>query len=190
MRRLILVVHISLDGFVAGPNGELDGFPAGDENLAFVNTLAKDADAALFGRTSYELLNSYWPTARNNPEATAAEIAYSNWYNDAQKIVVSKTLPNVNRDYTIILRENIANEITKIKEQPGKNILIFGSPTVSHELRQHDLIDRYWVFVNPVLFGEGIPLFRAPTNKAKLELLSTKQFSNGEIALNYVVERE
>lgn len=90
MRKLILVVHISLDGFVAGPKGELDGFSAEGENLEFVVKLTEDADTALFGRTSYQLLNRYWPTARNHPNATKGEIAYSNWYNNAKRLSFQK----------------------------------------------------------------------------------------------------
>ena len=86
-----------------------------------------------------------------------------------------------------IISNDIFNEITRIKEQEGKNILIFGSPSVSQLLMQHNLIDDYWIFVNPIIFGEGIPLFTTFNNKIKLKLLETTKFSNGEIALNYSV---
>jgi dihydrofolate reductase len=188
MRKLVLLAHISLDGFVAGPKGELDGFPKGEENLQFVCDLAKDADAALFGRVSYELLNTYWPTAKDHPGATKPEIAYSNWYNNAQKIIVSRTLASDNLKNTIIVSDNVSNEIKNIKEQDGKNILIFGSPSVSQLLIQDGLIDSYWIFVNPVIFGKGIPLFAALAGRINLKLAATKKFSNGEIGLNYIVE--
>jgi dihydrofolate reductase len=129
-RKIILVAHISLDGFVAAPNGELDWFDKGEENLEFVCKLTEGADTALFGRISYELLNSYWPTARDHPNATKGEIAYSNWYNNAKKIVISKTMTEGGLNNTTFISGNISNEITKIKEQKGKNILIFGSPSV------------------------------------------------------------
>jgi len=190
MRKLILVVHTSLDGFVAGRKGELDGFDAAEENLEFVCKLTEEADTALFGRISYELLNGYWPTAKDRPNVTKGEIAYSNWYNNAKKIVISRTMKEESLNNTTIISENISNEIIKIKEQGGKNILIFGSPAVSQSLMQLDLIDSYWIFVNPVIFGEGIPLFAGLTNKLKLKLLTTKQFSNGEFALNYIVDRQ
>jgi dihydrofolate reductase len=185
MRKLILVAHISLDGFVAGPKGELDGFDSGEENLQFVCRLTDDADAALFGRTSYELLNSHWPTAKDHPSATKGEIAYSNWYNSARKIIISKTIAQHSLSNTSIISGDISNEITRIKEQDGKNILIFGSPTVSQLLIQLDLIDGYWIFFNPIIFAKGIPLFAELTNKVKLELRAVKQFSNGEVAINY-----
>lgn len=133
------MVHVSLDGFVAGKNGELDGFPIGDENLAFVNTLTRDADAAVFGRISYELLNAHWPTAGDNPAATEAEKEYSNWYNKAEKIVVSRTLQD-NLSHTKIISENLAGEISKLKEKPGKNMLMFGSPSLAAEWIQEGLV--------------------------------------------------
>ena len=188
MRNLVLVAHLSLDGFAAGPKGELDGFPSAEENLEFVCSLTEGADAALFGRKSYELLNSYWPGAKAIPDVTKGEIAYSNWYNGAQKIVISKTMAKADLDRTTIISDNISNEISKIKKQAGKNILIFGSPAASESLMQSDLIDEYWIFINPVLFGSGIPLFKGSTNKRKFKLLETKQFSNGEIALHYTIE--
>jgi dihydrofolate reductase len=185
MRKLILVVHISLDGFVAGPRGELDGFEAAEENLEFVCKLTEDADAALFGRNSYQLLQKYWPTAREHPGATHGEVAYSNWYNQAKKIIISRTMSGKHLPNTTIISDNIAAEIIKIKNQPGKNILIFGSPTASQSLMQLKLIDSYWIFINPSLFGEGIPLFPSTSNLTKLKLISTQKFNNGEIAFNY-----
>ncbi len=190
MRRLILVAHISLDGFVAGPKGEIDGFDAGEENLQFVCGLTEDADAAMFGRITYEWLDGGWPTAGSKPNATKGEIAYSHWYNKAQKIVFSRTLGRENRKNTIIVRGDIVNEVTKIKNQSGKNILIFGSPNVTQELMRLDLIDACWIFVNPVFFGKGIPLFTELKNKRKLQPLSTHIFHNGEVAINYAVGKE
>ncbi len=189
MRKLILIVHTSLDGYVAGPNGELDGFDASEENLQFVCILTKDADAALFGRTSYQLLDSYWPNAKDRTNSTIGEIAYSNWYNKAQKIVISKTMLGRDMNNSMIISENIPTEVSKIKEAAGKNILIFGSPSVSQLLMESGLIDSYWIFINPAIFGKGIPLFKDMQNKINLKLVTTKQFSNGEFALNYIVDK-
>ncbi|MEP6950264.1 MAG: dihydrofolate reductase family protein [Ginsengibacter sp.] len=189
MRKLILIVHTSLDGFVAGPKGELNGFDAGEENLEFVCRLTEEADAALFGRVSYQLLDEYWPTAKDLPNATRNQIAYSNWYNAAAKIIISRTMAGSALNNTTIIGENISNEIIKIKQQAGKNILIFGSPATSQSLIQPGLVNSYWIFINPIIFGQGIPLFAGSNDKIKLKLLTTKQFSNGEIALNYAVDR-
>ncbi|MFC0774681.1 dihydrofolate reductase family protein [Terrimonas alba] len=189
MRKLILVVHTSLDGFVAGLKGEFDDFPGGEENLDFVCQLTEEADAALFGRNSYQLLNSYWPAAKDTPNASGGTVAYSTWYNKAHKIVVSKTLTDEGMPNTSVIRENIQDEINAIKSRDGKNILLFGSPVLTKTLMQLDLIDSYWIFVNPVIFGKGIPLFTEPTNKTKLTLTTTRQFFNGEIGLYYIVNR-
>ncbi len=190
MRKLILVAHISLDGFVAGLKGEIEGFDAAEENLQFVCGLTEDADAALFGRITYQWLEGAWPTAGRKPNATKGEIAYSNWYNKAQKIVFSRTLGRESLKNTIIVRGDIWNEVTKIKSQSGKNILIFGSPTVSQELMRLHLIDSCWIFVNPVFFGKGIPLFTELKEKRKLKPLTTHIFHNGEIAVNYTIDNE
>ena len=185
MRKIVLNTHISLDGFVAGPNGELDGFDQGEENLQFVCKLTETSDAALFGRISYELLNNYWPTARNLSNASDGQIAYSTWYNKATKIVVSKTMASENIPGTIVIAENVVDEIAKVKAGPGKDILIFGSPSISQLLMQHDLIDSYWIFINPTIFGKSIPLFKDSENRIKLQLVATQKFPNGEIAMNY-----
>jgi dihydrofolate reductase len=190
MRKLVSVVHTSLDGFVAGLNGELDGFDAGEENLEFVCRLTEGADAALFGRVSYELLNSYWPTAKDRPGATGAEIRYSNWYNKAYKIVMSHTMKNVGIADTTVIGENLRAELLTIREQPGKDILLFGSPAASQSLMRLDLIDSYWIFINPVIFGSGIPFFADVNQQMKLILTESKVFPNGEIALHYVVKRD
>ncbi len=190
MRNIVLFAHISLDGFVAGSKGELDGFPVGDENLKFVCDLTEQADAALFGRLSYQLLDSYWPTAKDRVNASKNEIAYSNWYNSATKIVISKTITQEKLNNTVVIGGNFPHEITKLKELPGKDILIFGSPSVSKVLMQLGLIDSYWIFVNPVIFSEGIPLFGGLSKKIKLKLEATKQFPNGEIALNYLPDNQ
>ena len=190
MRKLVLLAHTSLDGFVAGAEGELDDFDPGEENLQFVCSLTEEADSALFGRRSYELLNYYWPQAKDRPNASQGTIAYSTWYSSAKKIVISRMMTPGNLNNTTVISNDIPNEIRKIKNQPGKDILIFGSPAVSQLLMQHDVIDSYWIFVNPIIFGRGIPLFKEMSNKIKLTLVATKPFSNGEFGLCYSADRK
>jgi dihydrofolate reductase len=189
MRKLILIVHTSMDGFAAGVNGEFDGFNASPENLAFVNELTDEADAALVGRVSYQMLETYWPTARDNEKASKNDIKYSNWYNDAEKIVLSRTLRKGNSSNTTILSENIADELLAIKNRKGKNILMFGSPTAFETLNNLDLIDEYWVINYPTLFGKGISFFTRAETPKQFEVLATRQLTNGEIAVHYKVKR-
>ena len=180
MRKIILLIHFSLDGFVAGPGGDLSWFTPSDENLAFVNGLTVNADAALFGRNCYELLDDYWPSRRDVDGATAAEVAYSNWYNAAEKIVVSTTLHD--RPGITLIRE--PSELQNMKQQPGKDILIFGSPSLSQSLLENGFIDEVWAFIHPHFFGQGLQLFSLP-KKTDLTLLQTDILSTGEIALHY-----
>jgi dihydrofolate reductase len=187
MKKIILVVHTSLDGFVAGPNGELDLFEPGEENLQFVSKLTESADTAMFGRVSYELLDRHWPNVKDNPHASKGEVAYSRWYNGARKVVISRTMAKQNIANTTVISDNLAGEITKLRNQPGKDILIFGSPRASQELMRLGLIDSYWIFINPAIFGTGIPLFKPFKNRTKLKLITTTQFSNGELAIQYEV---
>jgi dihydrofolate reductase len=187
MRQLILVAQTSLDGFVAGLKGEFDNFIGGEENLEFVCSLVDNADAALLGRISYELLNSDWPDAANKPDATKSMIKYSNWYNAATKIVVSKTLKQNAEKNTIVINDNLLPEILKIKQQEGKDILVFGSPSVVHSLLESDLLDAIWLLVHPVIFGSGIPLFKKAQKVVKLVLITSKKLSNGTLCNKYVV---
>jgi dihydrofolate reductase len=189
MRELTLIVQTSLDGFVAGPDGEFDNFIGGEENLEFVCSITDDADAALFGRVSYQLLDSGWPTAASKPGATKNEIIYSGWYNAVPKFVLSKTLTVKNSENTFVISKNIETEINYIKQQPGKNILMFGSPTAVQSLFDLNLIDNFWIIVHPVIFGQGIPFFRSRKNVIKLGLLASKQLSNGTLCHKYSVSK-
>jgi dihydrofolate reductase len=189
MRNLNLIAQTSLDGFVASANGEFDNFIGGEENLEFVCNITDSADAAMFGRISYELLESSWPTAASKPGATKNEIKYSNWYNSAVKIVLSKTLSDGSLKNVTIIGDHLLTRINEIKEQEGKDILIFGSPTIVHELLNLDIIDNIWLIVHPVIFGSGIPLFRKSLQVTKFALLISQQLSNGTLCNKYALQQ-
>jgi dihydrofolate reductase len=189
MRNLVVVVQTSLDGFVATPDGGFDLFLGGEENLEFVCGITGHADAALFGRISFQLLDSNWPTVATQPDATENMIKYSNWYNAVPKYVLSKTLTTENAGNVFIIPDQLETRINAIKEQDGKDILIFGSPSAVHSLLDLKLIDRFWIIVHPVLFGEGIPLFRNRKLPMQLELISSQQLSNGTLCNHYSVNK-
>src|SRR6195952_1527049 len=189
MRSLIFFMHTSLDGFVAGPNGEMNWIKVDEEMFDFVATMTAQADTALYGRVTYEMMQNYWPTAGGKPNASKHDKEHSAWYNKVSKIVLSKTISEKGLENTIVISDQLADHVNKIKKQDGKNILIFGSPTASHSLMSHGLIDEYWLFVNPVLLGQGIPLFKDVTERTKLKLIETKTFSCGVIALHYETKR-
>ncbi|HAY32992.1 MAG TPA: dihydrofolate reductase family protein [Ignavibacteria bacterium] len=189
MRNLIFFMHSSLDGFAAGLNGELNWINVNEEIFDFVGTMTEKADTALYGRVTYEMMQSYWPDAGNKPNASKHDKEHSAWYSKVSKVVLSKTLSKEGQDNTIVISDQLADRINKIKEQDGKDILIFGSPSASHSLLSLGLIDEFWIFVNPVLLGEGIPLFKGVTEITKLNLLETKTFTCGVIALHYEKKR-
>jgi dihydrofolate reductase len=185
MRNLILFMHTSLDGFVAGPNGALDWAKVDDEIFDFVASMTDKADTALYGRVTYEMMQSYWPTAAAQPNASKHDKEHAAWYKKVSKIVLSKTISEKGLDNTTVIRDHLADHINKIKNQAGKNILIFGSPGASHSLLSRNLIDGFWLFINPILLGQGVPLFKGVTETTTLKLIETKIFSCGVIALHY-----
>ena len=185
MRHLIFFMHTSLDGFVAGINGEMNWIKVDEAIFDFVGTMTDKADTALYGRVTYEMMQNYWPTAGEEPNASKHDKEHSAWYNKVAKVVLSKTLSEKGLDNTTVISDQLAENISKIKKQDGKNILIFGSPGASHSLMSQGLIDEFWLFVNPVLLGQGIPLFKNITEITKLKFIETKTFSCGVIALHY-----
>lgn len=187
MKKLISVVHTSLDGFVATKNGDFDEMVQSPENLDFICSVTDNADTMLAGRISYEMLDSYWPTAHQNPDAPASVMKYSRWYNSAEKVVLSNTLDKKNENVTI-LSNNIDDGIKQIKNSAGKDILLFGSPSVCQLLMKLNMIDEFWIILYPIVLGRGIPLFNDKGNTMKLKRLGSVQFTMGEIALNYKVE--
>jgi len=189
MRKVILSLHTTLDGFVAGPNGEMDWIKLDNEMFDLVRTFTDNADTALYGRKTYEMMNSYWPEAAKKPNATQHDIEHSNWYNKVDKIVLSRTMKGKDENKTRFISNNILEEINKLKNQSGKDILIFGSPSAAHSLMEYNLIDEYYLFINPVILGQGIPVFSNIKEKTNLKQMSTKVFPCGVTELSYLVER-
>ena len=190
MRKLVLFMHVSLDGFVAGPNGEMDWINADEEIFDYAGQRTNEADTALYGRVTYQMMESYWPTAAQLPTATKHDVEHSKWYNKVTKVVLSRTLKGANLTNTLIIDGNLAGEIVKLKQDSGKDILMFGSPTAAHSLMAEKLIDDYWLFVNPVLLGRGIPLFHGITDKVALKLVASNIFSSGVVCLHYEYKRD
>ena len=191
MRKLILFMHTSLDGFVAGPNGEMNWIHVDDEMFEMAAERTHHADTALYGRVTYQMMENYWPTAGDQPAASKHDIEHSSWYNQVAKVILSKSMQGQNLPNTTIISEHLEDEINNLKQTRDgqeKDIIIFGSPGAAHSLMQLDLIDGFWLFVNPILLGEGIPVFAKIEHKRKLKLLSSHVLPSGVIVLHY--ERE
>ena len=185
MRKIVSFMHVSLDGFVAGINGELNWVNLDNELFAFVGTRIAKTDTALYGRLTYQMMEAYWPTAADKPNPSNHDIEHSKWYKKVNKIVLSKTLDEKKLVNTKVIGNNLDQEIVDLKNTSGSEILLFGSPTATHSLMAEDLIDEYWLFVNPVLLSEGIPLFSKIKNRHALTYISSKVFPSGVVCLQY-----
>ncbi len=193
MRKIISFMHISLDGFVAGPNGEMNWIKVDEEIFDHVGKRISKTDTALYGRVTYDMMEGYWPTAADKPNASKHDIEHSKWYSQVHKVVLSTTLKEEGQTNTTVISNNLVERINEIKQQGSAEILLFGSPTATHALMQESLIDGYWLFVNPVILGQGIPLFvdsnpDSYRDNIKLNLLHTQQFTSGVVELSYMVE--
>ena len=189
MRKIISFMHISLDGFVAGPNGEMDWIKVDEELFEHVGKRISGGDTALYGRVTFQMMEGYWPTAADQPNATKHDIEHSTWYSKVHKVVLSGTMQEEGLNNTTIINDHLSDRINERKQGSGEDILVFGSPTATHSLMQQNLIDGYWLFVNPIILGHGIPLFTNIKEQIKLKLLSTHQFSCGVTELNYIVHK-
>lgn len=182
-------MHISLDGFVAGPNGEMNWIKIDQEIFDHVGKRISEGDTALYGRVTYQMMENYWPSAGDKPGASKHDIEHSRWYAGVHKVVLSKTLKSTDLTNTTVISDNLYDSIHAIKQEGKKEILLFGSPTATHALMQLNLIDGYWLFVNPIILGRGIPLFAGINDKIKLKLLTTRSFTSGVTELSYIVDK-
>ena len=188
MRKVISMIHLSLDGFAAGPNDELDWIAYDDELEQYAHSLHATTDAVIWGRRTYEGMAGYWLTVPGNPASTPAELEHARWLENSTKIVVSRTLDRVawnDAPNTVLIKDHIADEINRIKQQPGKDIWFLGSVMLAQTFMQLDLIDEYRLNINPTVLGRGKPLFAGVTRDFPLKLLDAKTLKSGVVALRY-----
>lgn len=185
MRKLVSFMHISLDGFTTNSKGQMDWVLAGEEMFGIAGEQTLKSDTALYGRGTYDIMEAYWPTAADQPNASKHDIEHSAWYKNVQKIVVSTTLKTSELKNAKLISENLPDEIRKLKNEKGKEIVMFGSPTLSRSLMDENLIDEYWLFVNPILLGQGNSLFKNLSHEIKLKLLTSKTLASGLVCLHY-----
>ncbi len=185
MRNVISLMHVSLDGFTAGPNGELEWAIVDEESYEDVADLVTTVDTALYGRVTYQMMESYWPTVPANPSSTRDELRHAHWVENVHKIVFSTSLESVTWNNTRLVKEHIAAEVARLKRLPGEDMMIFGSPSVVHTLTQHGVIDEYRLYVNPLVLGDGVPLFKGSKDRINLELLRARTYRSGVVGLHY-----
>jgi dihydrofolate reductase len=185
MRKLFLSMLVSLDGFIEGPNRELDWFEEDADFQDYCTHMLRSIDLMLFGRVAYELMLSYWPAAGANPQNTPQQAEWAHHMNSLPKIVFSRTLQKAEWNNTRIVRDDIANEICTLKQQPGKDIALFAGAQIASTFVDLDLIDEYRLILHPLLLGGGTPLFKGARERKKLKLLNTRTFSSGVVVLYY-----
>lgn len=188
MRKIISLTHLSLDGLSSGPNDELDWISYDSELEQSAHSMHDHTDAVIWGRRTYEGMAGYWLTVPGNPESTPAELEHVRFLDNATKIVVSRTLDRVDwggNTKTVLIKDNIAEQINKIKQQPGKDIWFLGSPVLMQTFIELDLIDEYRININPIVMAQGKPLFANITRKFSLNLLESKTLKSGVILLRY-----
>jgi dihydrofolate reductase len=182
MRKLIYSMGVSLDGFIAGPDGDIH-WSAPDEELHRVhNQQARETGEQLYGRRMYETMR-YWETAGDNPSAPDVELEFARIWKDTPKIVFSNTLEDLEGDYSLV-KDGAADEVARLKEQPGKDLAVGGAGLAS-TLMKEGLIDEYRPFVFPVVLGGGTPYLPALDERIDLELVETRTFGSRVVYLRY-----
>lgn len=185
MRKLVLFMHMSLDGFAADPNRGLNFLTYDKELQQWADELVKTVGSPVYGRTTYQLMESYWPTVLKDPNADSRSLEHAQWVENVPKIVFSTTLNEVTWNNTQLIKDNVAEEVNKLKQQPGKDLVIFGSPGLSANFMNLGLIDEYKLTVHPIILGKGISVFTNNTTKSTLKLLDSKILKSGVVTLHY-----
>lgn len=182
MRKLIVFNQVSLDGFFTDSKGDMSWAHKHDpEWLAFVDENAKSGGEALFGRKTYELMASFWPTAMAMQQAPVVAKAM----NDMPKTVFSRKMKKADWSNTRVVNKGLAEEVRRMKKAKGPNIVIMGSGSIVSQLAAEKLIDEYQIVVNPIVLGKGKTLFEGLKEKRALKLTGSRTFKNGNVLLCY-----
>ena len=182
MRKIIVSNFASLDGFMGGANGEANWFVAGAEFFDYTKALLGQVDTILFGRVTYEGMASYWPNA------TDADPFMADKMNNLRKVVFSKTLDKANWNNTQLVKDDIGAAACELKQQPGKDMVIYGSGSIVAALTQRGLIDEYHLVVCPVVLGSGKPFFGCLDHRIPLKLVRSEAYPNGAMFMAYTTE--
>jgi dihydrofolate reductase len=179
VRKLSLFINVSLDGYADHTVAIAD-----DELHDFASDFLKGMDLMLFGRVTYELMESYWPRAHTDPTATQSVIAFADRFNRLPRVVFSRTLTTVGPNARLVSNDMVG-EVKRLKQQSGKNMSV-GGISVAQELMRHGLIDDYWLLVQPLGCGKGRRLFDGLDETIQLTLAGTRTFGSGVVVMHYV----
>ena len=185
MRKLKLQVQMTVDGYIAGPNGEMDWMVWNwDDGLKqYVADLTEPVDCIILGRKLAEGFIPHWTDVASNPDDP--EFSAGKIFTDTHKVVFSRTLDKSEWDNTVLAKGDLVDEISRLKRQDGRDIIAYGGGTFVSSLIKHGLIDEFYLFVNPVALGEGMAIFKELDTKERLVLEASKAFSCGIVVLRY-----
>jgi dihydrofolate reductase len=188
MGKIIALIHISLDGYMADLDAQINWVAMDAELSDYVTELRRGAAGTLYGRVTYQMMDPYWPNVLKNPgDFPAWQVDYAQWVDKAVKVVVSKTLPAVSWNNTRMIRDNVEREIRQIKEELDGHLLLLASATLVSTLLPAGLIDEVVTTVTPIVLGQGRPYFAGLRDRLPLVLKDTRTFSSGVVGLHYRV---
>lgn len=187
MRKVIVSLNVTLDGFMAGTNCELDWhFNYWNEEMAEIAThQLKQADTILLGRVTYNAMSKYWPSVSLDPCSARQDLAFAGMMNSYHKIVFSTTLESADWSNSTLIQQDISNEVRLLKKQQGKDMIIYGSGTIVSLLMKYGLVDEFALWVHPVVLGKGKPFFKKVPDKQILRLVNSTTFNSGVVLLYY-----
>ncbi len=182
MGKLNAYVFTTLNGYFESPKGDISWHVHAEEENDFAAESIKPGGMLLFGRVTYEMMAAWWPT----PEALKNNPLVAEGMNKADKIVFSRTLQKADWMNTRLIKENIFEEIQKLKDTSGRDMTILGSGSIITQFAEHGMLDSFQIMIDPVVLGSGTPIFKGLKEKMNLKLTSSRVFKSGVILLNYV----
>lgn len=193
MRKLIVSMMVSLDGMIAGPDGDQSWFLTDDVFEREMLGLLRRVDGMLFGRVSYQLLAEYWPIAGTPASGEAPggftskerEVEFTGLMNSIPKIVFSRTMSRAEWGPATLIKDDAAGEVARMKEQPGKDLVLFAGANLASTFIELDMVDEYRLYIHPIVLSNGISLFKDLSVERRLKLLHAKAFPSGVVLLQY-----
>lgn len=185
MSKLIAQMELTLDGFMTGPNGEMDWFSLDPEAWKLRVDKYNSIGTVLLGRKNYEGFAGFWPLMATNPAASATDVRFSKWLDATPKVVFSRTLKETAWQHSRLATSDLAEEVSKLKAQSGKDALVMSSASIIQACMKLGLLDELWLTVHPVILGNGRRLFE---QRANLELVESKIFASGQFFVRYAIQ--